>query len=92
MTAVVKTIEDVRAKWNARQQQLAEIGLSAKDAQYLHVENRKLDILSRLKVQCGPFTGSDEIDAYLNKRMKNEVTYARNASKSLPVAHCCSVS
>ena len=65
MTSVVQTIEDVRAEWNARQQQLAEIVLSVKEAQNLRVENRKLDILSSLKAQGGPFTSSDEIDAYL---------------------------
>ena len=64
------------------------------EANNLHVENRKLDTLEKLKQKGGPFTSSEQVDVYLkgnsdeNKvnvsRMRGEVTYARDTSVSLP--------
>ena len=60
------------------------------------MEQRKLDILDRLKAQDGPFTCTEEVDEYLiskrfsdnekQKRMRDEITYARDTSLSLPRA------
>ena len=60
------------------------------------MEQRKLDILDRLKAQNGPFTCTEEVDEYLiskkfsdnekQKRMRDEITYARDTSQSLPRA------
>ena len=39
--------------------------LTQKEEQRLRVENRKINILERLRAQGGPFISSDEVDAYL---------------------------
>ena len=93
LSSVVKVIDNIRADWNVRQQKLAEAGLSSKETQKLNVDNRKLTMLEKLKQEGGPFTSIEEIDFYLSSsidektkqnRMKDEVTYARDSSKSLP--------
>lgn len=63
----------------------------------MHVECRKLTILEAKKQEGGPFTSSEEVDAYLSdssvvnekkaKLMRGEVTYARDTSVSLPRNH-----
>jgi len=40
--------------------------LTTKQAQRLHVECRKLTILEAKKQEGGPFTSSEEVDAYLS--------------------------
>ena len=55
-----------------------------------------MKILSSLKEDNGPFTCAEEIDEYMNrtdidisvkqKRMKNEVIYARDSTRSIPAA------
>ena len=53
-----------------------------------------MNILERSKEKGGPFTSSEEVDLYINlnideskkkvSRMRDEVTYARDTSVSLP--------
>ena len=91
MGNVVKIIDDINAKWKVKQKDLQETGL--------HIENRKLVILDRIKAQRGPFSSAEQIDNYLlttdgkrfkkTTRMGNEVTYARDTSSSLPKNSPC---
>lgn len=101
MGSIVKVIEDITSDWTKRQHDLQVTGLSMKEANALRVENRKLNILERLKIVGGPFTSAEQIDEYLSKsetaadqkqrvkikRMRDEVTYARDTSLSLPRAN-----
>ena len=67
---------------------------SQKESNLLHIANRKLAILDRIKVQGSPFSSAEEIDNNLlttddnpetkTNHMRVEVTYARDASSSLP--------
>ncbi|CAM1331741.1 Uncharacterised protein g10665 [Pycnogonum litorale] len=94
MGSVVKLMDEIKFQWKHRQEELQVIGLSKKEANNLRVENRKLNILDRLKSQGGPFTSEEEINDYLkttqdsskemSHRMRDEVTYARDTSLSLP--------
>ena len=53
-------------------------------------------VLNELKREGGPFTNADKIDEYMErkdlsesikqKRMKNEVIYARDSTRSIPAA------
>ena len=99
MGNVVKIIDDINAKWKVKQKDLQETGLSQKESNRLHIENRKLVILDRIKAQRGPFSSAEQIDNYLlttdgkrfkkTTRMGNEVTYARDTSSSLPKNSPC---
>ena len=89
----MEQIDKLTVDWNARQKSLRAVGLSKKESALVHTENRKLTILERLKKQGGSFTSVEQIDTYLHttdnlkvkaKRMQDEVTYARDASVSLP--------
>ena len=94
MCPVVQEIAEIKYQWNTRQQELQSIGLDKKEANLLQVENRKLNILDKLKKQGGPFTSDEQIQVYLVdskdplkvklSRMKDEVTYARDTCSSLP--------
>ena len=94
MSSVVTILDSIKVDWKERQLELQKIGLTKKEANNLHVENRKLNILEKLKQQGGPFTSSEQIDIYIKsksddnkkkvRRMRDEVTYARDTSKSLP--------
>ena len=97
MGPVVKIIENIHSEWSEKQESLREAGLTKKQAKKHHVDQRKLDILDRLKQVGGPFTHAEEIDTYLclrnvdakhkQKRLRDEITYARDTSSSLPRAH-----
>jgi len=96
MSPVVKVMDDIKLKWKQDQIELQAIGLSNKEARNLRIENRKLNILEKLKEKGGPFTSEEEVDYYLattknsnkekTQRMRDEVTYARDTSLSLPKA------
>ena len=69
--------------------------LAIKEQKNWNIEQRKLDILDRLKAQNGPFTCVEDIDVYLQskhtdkekqQRLRDEVTYARDTSVSIPRA------
>ena len=93
----VKNIKILRDNFAARQHELRIAGLNDKEAKKLNVDNRKLIILGQLRDQGGPFVSVEEINNYLtnesvpfeikNKRMRSEVTYARDTCVSLPRAH-----
>ena len=96
MGPVVKIMDNIKATWKKRQLELEKIGLTRKEAYNLHVENRKLNILEKLKERGGPFTSSEQIDDYLQSqeddkakinRLRDEVVYARDTSSSLPKAN-----
>ena len=72
--------------------------LLKKEAQKLHVDQRKLSILERLKEEGGPFINTEQVQTFLDnvndenrkmaqKQLRDEVTYARDTSTSLPRAH-----
>ena len=96
MGPVVTVMDEIKYQWKLRQEELQVIGLSKKEANLLRVENRKLNILDKLKLHGGPFTSEEEIDVYFkttkdnakekSQRMRDEVTYARDTSVSLPKA------
>ena len=67
--------------------------LTIKEQKNWNIELRKLDIQDRLKAQNGPFTCVKDIDVYLQskhtdkekqQRLRDEVTYARDTSVSIP--------
>ena len=69
------------------------LGRSEKEAMGMEKERKKYDMLSVLKKQGGPFTSAEEVDAYLNsaldddmkqKRLKMEMRFARESSTNLP--------
>lgn len=64
MGSAVKEIKN--STWSNRQNELKSAGLTTKQAQRLHVECRKLTILEAIKQKGGPFTSSEEVDAYLS--------------------------
>ena len=90
MGNLVKIIDDIKAKWKVKQKDLQEINLN----NLLHVEKRKLANLDSIRAQGGPFSSAEEIDNYLlttddnlktkTNLMRDEVTYARDTSSSLP--------
>ena len=93
--ANVLKIKQVKDEWNDRQAKLKAAGLSAKESTQLNKENRKMKILAELKEEGGPFTCAEEIDDYMaseadeakkQRRMKNEVVYARDSTRSIPAA------
>ena len=94
MENVVKIMDDIKAKWKVKQKDLQGIGLNQKESNLLHIENRKLAILDRIKAQGCTFSLAEEIDNYLlttddnlktkTNRMRDEVAYARDKSSSLP--------
>ena len=96
-TKTVKNIKILRDNFEQRQHELRVAGLNEKEAKKLNVENRKNTILAQIRAQGGPFVSEIEIDDYLaddsvpaevkNKRMRAEITYARDTCISLPRAH-----
>ena len=94
MGNVVKIMDDMKPEWKVKEKDLQEIGLSQKESNLLHIENRKLAILDRIKAQGGPFSSTEEIENCLlttddnlktkTNRMRDEVTCARDTSSSLP--------
>jgi hypothetical protein len=97
MNSAVDKLKEIKAEWDKRQQELREIGLSKKESESLRVEQRKNVILARLKLVGGPFTDDKEVDEYIINepdlaaakcRMRDEVTFARDTSRSLPRNTC----
>ena len=92
MGPIVKKIEIIEKEWKYKQDEILKERLSKKETEAIHIECRKYEILQRLKSCGGPFTNENEIDEYLQttdaleaqKRMKDEITYARDTSRSLP--------
>ena len=94
MGNVAKIMDNVKAEWKVKQKDIQEIGLTWNESNLLHIENRKLAILNRIKEQGGPFSSAEEIDNYLSttndnlntkiNRIRQEVTYARDTSSYLP--------
>lgn len=91
----VEEMKRVRAEWDERQMRLREAGLSAKEAEQLNKENRKMKILEDLKKVGGPFTCEEQVDEFMKSdiddeakqmRMKNEIIYARDSTRSIPAA------
>ena len=62
MGNVVKIMDHIKAEWKVKQKGPQEIGLSRKDSNLLHIENKKLAILDRIKSQGGPFSSAEEIE------------------------------
>ena len=60
-----KIMDNIKADLKVKQKDLQETGLSQKDSNLLHTENRKLAILDRIKAQGGPFRPAEKIDNYL---------------------------
>ena len=95
--STVKSIHNIKVRWKIRQEQCKAEALTEKEEKKLRVENRKLNILEKLRAQGGPFVSSDEVDAYLgdttidikakSSRMRDEVTYARDTNTALPRTH-----
>ena len=66
MGSVVKILEEIRSEWTSKQESLRKAGLSRKETQKVHVDQRKFAILERLKEVGGPFCCTEEIDTFLN--------------------------
>jgi hypothetical protein len=90
----VKRVKDIKLNWANKQETLAGKKIDQKQAESLKVEGRVLKQLEELKICGGPFTSCSEIDNYLarndltdqtiKRRMKMEVQYARDTSRSIP--------
>ena len=66
MGECVKVITELKAECSTRQKELKKAGVTNKEAQKLHIDARKFDILDALKAEGGPFTSAEEVDAYLS--------------------------
>ena len=62
MGSVVKILEEIQSEWTIKQESLRKAGLSRKETQQVHVDQRKFAILERLKEVGGPFCCTEEID------------------------------
>ena len=58
----VKIMDHIKAEWKVKQKDLQEIGLSRKESNLLHIEDKKLAILDRIEAQGGPFSSAEEIE------------------------------
>ena len=95
--ATIRNIKTLKTQWSERQEQLKAEGLTAKEAQRLHIETRKLNTLEQIRAEGGPFTSVEEVETYLSddnidndikgKFMRREVKYARDSCVSLPRNH-----
>ena len=75
----------ITSDWNQPLENLRAAGLTRKKATLYHIENRKLNILDRLKLIGGQFSTAKEVEQYLDttneneqfktKRIRDEVTY-----------------
>ena len=71
--------------------------MSKKQAHKLHVDQPKLNILENIKLDGGPFTSADQVINDMDttakgrklgqKKLRDEITYARDTSTSLPRSH-----
>ena len=91
----MKVIEEIKKQWDDRQGKLKAAGLSAKESMQLAKKDRKMKVLNIVKKDRGPFTNNEEIDEYMEskiadqikrQRMKNENTFARDSTRSIPAA------
>ena len=91
----VKAIKEIKEQWNDWQAKLETAGLSTKESMQLAKENRQRKVLNILNKDGGPFTGAEEIDEYMEskiadqikqQRMKNDVTYTRDSTRSISAA------
>ena len=87
-------VKKLKLEWKEKLNEHAKEAYSEKEKSCLKDESDKLDVLEKLKEEefKGLFTNSEEIDQYLvldiadaekNKRMYNEIKYARLTSMSL---------
>ena len=93
----IRHIKTLKTQWSEQQEQLKAEGLTAKEAQHLLIETRKLNILEQIRAEGGPFTSFEEVETYLSddnidndikgKFMRREVKYARDSCVSLPRNH-----
>ena len=65
LTKEASAIKMLKVSWSDRQQEMHKAALTIKEQKNWNVEQRKLDILDRLKAQNGPFTCTEEVDEYL---------------------------
>ena len=83
--------------WTRSMKERMRDGSDEKREEALVQERKRIVSLQKLKEQGGPFTSAEEVDAYLadlddvnkkekQKRMKLEVSYARDTSTLLPKA------
>ena len=89
-------MDHIKAEWQVKQKDLQEIGLSRKESNLLHIEDKKLAFLDRIEAQGGPFSSAEEIQNSLlttdddlktetkTNCMRDKVTYATDTSSSLP--------
>jgi hypothetical protein len=87
-------IKEIKMEWKEKVKEQQKLGMDEKDTANLKVESVKYELLESLKSQDvpGPFTHSTEVidygklpldDKIKNKRMYNEVKFARLTSMSL---------
>ena len=91
----VMLVRKIKQEGNDRQTKLKAAGLTKKETDKLKKETTKMKILDNLKKEGGPFSSADEVDEYMGtnlsdsvkqKRMKKEVKYARDSTRSIPAA------
>ena len=96
MCPVVRKIKKIKVEWHRCQQELRAIGLDAKQAMLLDKERKKLTLLENLRGAGRPFASEDEVEQFIltnlsdedkQKRMKQEVQYARDTYTSFPRTH-----
>ena len=86
-------IESIEFEWKEKQEELRLLGLEKKEQQALHIERRKMEVLAKLRDAGGPFVSCEEVRNYMDhaknedeaqKRLRDEITFQRDSSKSLP--------
>ena len=53
---IIRELENIGANWNRREEKLRQSGLTKKEQQDVHIENRRNVISVSLKLQGGLFT------------------------------------
>ena len=100
-------IQNLKMEWSQKMQDRFKAKLTEKQAVAMHKEENRLGILEELKESGGPFTCSEQVDAFMSERkqlekstvgkkakdairketagrMKLEMKFARDSSKTLP--------
>ena len=94
---IVRIIDNIELQWSDKQDVLRREGLKKKEQQSMKLETSKLKTLERLRASWGPFVSMEEVKSYMTtaeaeaaekqKRLRDEVTFQRDSSRSLPRTH-----
>ena len=94
MGSALEALRVIQQEYSSEQAKIRQHVLQQKEIECMRKEQRKLGLLRNLRDVGGPFTSAEEISVYMEEvssdnaiarsRLKDEITYARDTSKSLP--------